>query len=406
MSQDLDQQVRKAMADFCRQAPGRYPVISVVIVGIILVLIIWFIPPWQVPEKGLALKDRLHQINENRKTVAQIVGGVFILVGLYIAWVRSKAMRDQTEIDREQQLTDLYVKAIEQLGSEKLQIRLGGIYALERIARESPKDHWTIMEVLTAFVRENAPLRGEAPAAKAKKEETTAALETPEEDSPLTGPPTSPEKPPTDIQAVLTVLGRTAITYEQKGEKRSLDLRATYLVGADLIQANLQGARLQRANLQGADLFAANLQGGHLIEAQLQEARLEGANLQGALIRRSNLQRASLRRANLQKVSLREANLQMAVLEGANLKGARLWDANLQGASFGEANLIEARIVGANLQGALLGGANLQGASLKEAILKGADLWWVEGLTDEQVAEAVWDETTRWPEGFSPPPPQ
>ncbi len=38
-----------------------------------------------------------------------------------------------------------------------LEVRLGGIYALERIARDSPKDHWTIMEVLTAYVRENSP---------------------------------------------------------------------------------------------------------------------------------------------------------------------------------------------------------------------------------------------------------
>ena len=36
-------------------------------------------------------------------------------------------------------------------------IRLGGIYALERIARDSEKDHGPIMEVLTAYVREKAP---------------------------------------------------------------------------------------------------------------------------------------------------------------------------------------------------------------------------------------------------------
>ncbi|WP_062294251.1 hypothetical protein [Nostoc piscinale] len=36
-------------------------------------------------------------------------------------------------------------------------MRLGAIYTLERIAKDSAKDHWTIMEVLTAFVRENAP---------------------------------------------------------------------------------------------------------------------------------------------------------------------------------------------------------------------------------------------------------
>ena len=56
-------------------------------------------------------------------------------------------------LSREGQVTDRYTKAIEQLGSDKLDVRIGGIYALERIARDSAKDHPTVMEVLTAFIR-------------------------------------------------------------------------------------------------------------------------------------------------------------------------------------------------------------------------------------------------------------
>jgi hypothetical protein len=58
-------------------------------------------------------------------------------------------------LSREGQVTDRYTKAIEQLGSEKLDVRIGGIYALERVARDSPRDHPTVMEVLAAFVREH-----------------------------------------------------------------------------------------------------------------------------------------------------------------------------------------------------------------------------------------------------------
>ena len=47
-------------------------------------------------------------------------------------------------------------KAVEQLGSDKLEVRLGGIYSLERISKESPDDYWTVMENLTAFVRERS----------------------------------------------------------------------------------------------------------------------------------------------------------------------------------------------------------------------------------------------------------
>jgi hypothetical protein len=352
MSQDLDQQVRQAVVDFLRQAPRRYPFFSILLGIIILILIIWYIPQWQVPTSGLSLKDRLHQINENRKTVAQIVGGVFILVGLYIAWVRSKAMRDQAEVDREQQLTDLYVKAIEQLGSEKLQIRLGGIYALERIARESPKDHWPIMEVLTAFVRENAPLKDEVPAEEAGVEGSSPTPDFPEKTEPKPHPPR--EKPPTDIQAVITVLARTAVYYGRDMETWSLDLRGTNLAGVNLKDGSLKEADLTGTNLQGASLVGTNLQGAFLAFAKLHEAHLF------------------------------RAEFQWAVLLEADLQGADLSEANLQGAFLHEANLKEA----------CLNGTILQGANFQEA----------KGLTPEQVAKAIWDETTQWPEGFSPPP--
>ena len=59
-------------------------------------------------------------------------------------------------LSREGQVTDRYTKAIEQLGSDKLDVRIGGIYALERVARDSVKDHPTVMEVLTAFIREHS----------------------------------------------------------------------------------------------------------------------------------------------------------------------------------------------------------------------------------------------------------
>ena len=369
--------MRKKVADFFRQEPIVAGSLGILIIVLIIVPIIWFIPQWQVPVSGLSLKDRLHQINENRKTVAQIVGGVFLLVGLYIAWVRSKAMRDQAEVDREQQLTDLYVKAIEQLGNKEiLEVRLGGIYALERIARESPKDHWPIMEVLTAFVRENAPLKDETEAYVVFVKPTST--------------PTT-EKPPIDIQAVLTVLGRTAIAYAQKEEERSLDLRATHLAGADLQKTNLQRALLWECNLQNANLRWANFWKTEFEKANLQKANFESANLQEADLFMANLQNALLIESDMQGANLRKANLMDADLTEAKLQRARLLSANLKDAF---------------LQGADLTDANLQNADLTNADLDGADLRRAKGIIAKQVSDAIWDATTKWPEGFSPPPPE
>ena len=67
-------------------------------------------------------------------------------------------------LTREGQVTDRHTKAIEQLGSDKLNVRIGGIYALERVSRDSARHYPTVMDVLTAFIREHShepwPKRG------------------------------------------------------------------------------------------------------------------------------------------------------------------------------------------------------------------------------------------------------
>jgi uncharacterized protein YjbI with pentapeptide repeats len=108
-------------------------------------------------------------------------------------------------------------------------VRLGGIYALERIARDSESDHWAVMEVLTAFVREQAPATTLPPDSTSREKETKASLHE--------------RKPPPDIQAILTVIGRRTRTFGN-GEAQRLDLRNTHLQGALLEGAQLQGAHL------------------------------------------------------------------------------------------------------------------------------------------------------------------
>ena len=91
------------------------------------------------------------------------------------------------ELTEQGQVTDRYTKAIEQLGSDKLDVRIGGIYALERIARDSPRDHPTVMEVLTALIREHSREQWPPPARDGAEPERS----------------TRP-----DVQAAVTVIGR------------------------------------------------------------------------------------------------------------------------------------------------------------------------------------------------------
>ena len=53
----------------------------------------------------------------------------------------------------EKRITELYAKSVEQLGSDKAPVRLGGLYALERLAQENVSHRGTIAEVLCAYLR-------------------------------------------------------------------------------------------------------------------------------------------------------------------------------------------------------------------------------------------------------------
>ena len=142
---------------------------------------------------------------------------------------------------------------MEQLGNETLDVRLGGIYALERIARESRTDHGPIVEILSAFVRDHAPRLEGVNAASAGLDgppvESAAGRGANEAKSVNT-------RPSADVQAVLTVLGRRNVPPDPKNK---LQLQDTDLSGAMLPSANLKFALFPRANLAGAVFTDANL---------------------------------------------------------------------------------------------------------------------------------------------------
>ena len=78
-----------------------------------------------------------------------------LAAGVFVAGVLRFTAQNYL-LSRQGQVTDRYTRAIEQLGSDKLDVRIGGIYALERVAGDSVRDHPTVMEVLAAFVREHS----------------------------------------------------------------------------------------------------------------------------------------------------------------------------------------------------------------------------------------------------------
>lgn len=67
-----------------------------------------------------------------------------------------KALKETERNNKESLITDRFIKAVEQLGSEKLEVRLGSIYTLDRIGKESEKDRQRVVNILCAYVRERS----------------------------------------------------------------------------------------------------------------------------------------------------------------------------------------------------------------------------------------------------------
>ncbi|WP_116131844.1 pentapeptide repeat-containing protein [Tropicimonas sp. IMCC34043] len=341
--------------------------------------------------------------------VAVLLGALAASATLIFQLVRVWIAERTTATSEQALITDLITKAVAGLGAEKtvkrqatdaagkplvddkghpvmeeitrpnIEVRVGAIYTLERIAQDSDRDHVQIMEILTAYIRENAP----ATAASEKISNSDGE-----------------RRCPTDIQAAAQVLGRRSARqirleardrrYGPKGYR--LDLRQTclqsvdisllnfcnallngaHLEGARLVGAHLEGARLHRAHLEAALLDGAHLEGASLDEAHLEGTELRGAHLEGASLDEAHLEGASLHRAHLEEARLYRVHLEGASLHRAHLEGAWLRGAHLEGASLHRAHLEGALLDGAHLEGARLDGAHLEGARLDGAHLEGA----------------------------------
>lgn len=295
---------------------SRQNVLITALIMAICILLLFYIPKLQLLDEHIPdTVSRIDLENKARATLAQIIAGVFVLVGLYLGWRRIK-------VSEQGQITERFTRAIDQLGATnekgepRLEIRLGGIYGLGRIARDSAEgrdyyQYWQVIEVLTAYIRSNAPL---------PPDET-------EDENPI---PSTFQDPPLDIQTILTIIARRPLSYG-KGEVECLDLRKSNLSGAYLKDANLEGADLVLTRLDGANLRGACLRGARLYMADMRTADLEGADLEGADLHGARLEFTYLGRTNLVRTDLRMANLEGDSLEGANLRGADLKEVNLKG---------------------------------------------------------------------------
>lgn len=323
----------------------------------------------------LETKDYLQLRNNVLGGLAQALGGAILLIGLFFTWrnVRAteaniratqKSTAKSLAIAQEGLLTDRFARAIEQLGNQdSLATRLGGIFTLEQIAKDSKEYYKPIVELLTAFVRQNSPYAG--------------------------GGSDETQKPAIDIQTILIVLGRRT-RFSEDGPENPLNLIATNLRLLTLIDCHFEHAIFARSNLQGAFFSGGHFEKASFTKCNMNKAVLENAYLEDAIFINTSLEGANLFGVHGEKANFVMAQAQETYFIKAHLKGARFMQAKLKKAYFDEADLRGANFMRADLQEAdltkaLLIGADLVGANLSDANIEGADLTNVTGLTLEQL---------------------
>ncbi|MEH2182774.1 pentapeptide repeat-containing protein [Nostoc sp.] len=336
----------------------------------------------EIEKERIALdKDLLGLEKDINGILIQALVGFAALLSIFFTWRSLK-------VSEEGQITERFTKAINQLGDDKLEVRLGGIYALERVAKDSEKDHWTIMEVLTSFILEKSSLKEIKN--NPKKQHNNLAEYYINQQGDFSNQERELGKVTTDVQAALTVIGR-------RDSSKDPDTGAI-----DLMYANLEQADLFKANFEQAKLISANFE-----QANLSEAKLSKADLCFARFTHANLYKADFTEAILNGVALNEAKLQGAILRKAKLnyievnrssrvlyKGAEFLRDDLNEANFkeqeptGDYDRICAILIEADLRGADLSQADLSGADLSQADLSGADLREAKNLKPEQVYAA------------------
>ena len=196
------------------------------------------------------------------RNIGLVVAGA---VALPLALWRSIVANRQSVTAQQGLLNERYQQGAEMLGSNVLAVRLGGIYALQRLAKEHPQQyHIQIMQILCAYARQ--PTRDECEAADDAKPDAGTELRQ-------------------DVQSVMTAISTChARQLElERGAEFRLDLRQAQLPHAYLIDANLSGANLSDANLQSASLWIADLSRTNLSDADLTGAMFWNAQMSGAL---------------------------------------------------------------------------------------------------------------------------
>ena len=280
------------------------------VIGIIVVFLVTFVLPKLLVSPNV-IRDAATRIklqNDIRGTLIQALGGILFLTTAFFAWRQLQISRRQMEINynqlqqsadanarqleavKEQQLTDRFAKAIDQLGSDKLDVRLGALHSLSRLAINSPVDREAIASLLVQYISTRSLWQ---PAGNGERiisrvddvyfftdiiaNSTVAARPVRELLLRFRAP---------DIQLVLSILGKRFDLDDAENfhfQLQQVDLRYAVIRDGHFPESSFIGSHLEGCFAAGIHFERAGLIGTILTKGYLAGAHMEGADLLGAL---------------------------------------------------------------------------------------------------------------------------
>lgn len=265
-----------------RRRVGQRRLWSVISLAVLLAALtvagIWYLPPRIYPGTENVAEARAALQNGLLSMTAALIA----VAGGLIALAETRRSNTNTHV------RELFPNAVNQLKQEDDPVRIGGIYALGRIAHDSSFDQRAVVAVLSAFVRNLST--------------TTATDGTSPRFSPL-------------VEATIVVLGN--LPWSDGVPRADLD-GAVLTRGASLSGAHLTGVDLSSVDLSSADITNATLLRGVFTDADLSSADLTNSDLSNTRLRRTNLANA-----NLSDTILTHADLRDARLYGTDLRNAK-----------------------------------------------------------------------------------
>ncbi len=353
--------------------------------GICFIVFAWFFFGYLfIPASVLyqIIYDQVEDISlrsRSFRNAALSIGGTITLsiavLGVVLTVMRNLLARQQNNTDEQKLVTEQISRAINQIGAYKqtsdgqkyepnVEVRLGGLYSLQRIMRDSPKDEESIARIFYAYVRENTKRdRVEQPKPNSLDMDKIDQL-------------------PEDIEAAINIISQfnKSRLFDGKLNLSHTDFTKYSLKGLDFSNIILESADFRGSDLSDSDFINSDLSNAKLGDVKLYRANLSGANL-------SNVNFMKLSTTGLFNADLSNANLSRTDLSGVKLDKVRLYNVNLS----------RAILSGTDLSGAILYDANFDGINLNGVDLSGLDLTNVLNLTQKQINQASGDKHTVLP---------